>query len=150
MDGFLRFDDCVAGGESRFQDLFHTAERFRRNSSKHFEILTRIPATFQKIHYSRYVQVLFLSAENRAPGSVVVATTAVRGSELKVPGFKSCFGTPVCSGHFLWVPKLPAASIIPLPSLCKMASRESFQTNPACTALRAQMSEITKVSPSPS
>ncbi|XP_025105216.1 gamma-butyrobetaine dioxygenase-like [Pomacea canaliculata] len=49
----LRFDDCVAGGESRFQDLFHTAERFRRNSSKHFEILTRIPATFQKIHYSR-------------------------------------------------------------------------------------------------
>ncbi|PVD25636.1 hypothetical protein C0Q70_13295 [Pomacea canaliculata] len=50
----LRFDDCVAGGESRFQDLFHTAERFRRNSSKHFEILTRIPATFQKIHYSRY------------------------------------------------------------------------------------------------
>lgn len=87
MDGFLRFDDCVAGGESRFQDLFHTAERFRLNSSKHFEILTRIPATFQKIHYSRYVQVLFLSAENRAPGSVVVATTAVRGSELKVPGF---------------------------------------------------------------
>ncbi|KAL5008159.1 hypothetical protein ScPMuIL_013740 [Solemya velum] len=49
----VRFDDCVDGGNSTFLDVFHTAEEFRKKSPKHFEVLTQIPATFQKIHYER-------------------------------------------------------------------------------------------------
>ena len=48
-----RFDECVEGGESRFLDVFHVAEQFRKDHPDKFHTLVRVPATFQKIHYDR-------------------------------------------------------------------------------------------------
>ena len=47
------FDACVAGGESTFMDGFLIAEELRRRRPADFATLTRVPATFQKIHYAR-------------------------------------------------------------------------------------------------
>jgi len=49
----VRFDDCVKGGESMFVDAWHVAEMLRATYPDHFNTLTRIPATFQKIHFDR-------------------------------------------------------------------------------------------------
>lgn len=49
----VQFDKCVEGGESLFLDVFHVAELFRDHYPDEFRTLTRIPATFQKIHYKR-------------------------------------------------------------------------------------------------
>ena len=57
-----RFDDCVQGGESRFVDAFHVAETFRRQHPEKFMVLTRVPATFQKIHYDRYSVLCWFSS----------------------------------------------------------------------------------------
>ena len=45
----------VLGGESIFLDGFCIAEEFREKFPNHFETLTRVPATFQKFHFERYV-----------------------------------------------------------------------------------------------
>ncbi|KAK3093261.1 hypothetical protein FSP39_013394 [Pinctada imbricata] len=49
----MRFDSCVEGGESLLLDIFHVAENFRRSYPVEFHTLSRVPATFQKIHYER-------------------------------------------------------------------------------------------------
>ncbi|KAH9509320.1 hypothetical protein Btru_046770, partial [Bulinus truncatus] len=49
----LKFDDCVKGGESIFLDVFYVADQFRINYPHLFKVLTEVPATFQKVHYSR-------------------------------------------------------------------------------------------------
>lgn len=49
----VRFDECVAGGESLFVDAFHAAMSMRNESPDEFRTLTRVPATFQKIHFDR-------------------------------------------------------------------------------------------------
>lgn len=41
------------GGESVFLDSFLAAEQFRHEYPKLFKILTRVPATFKKIHFER-------------------------------------------------------------------------------------------------
>ena len=48
-----RFDHVVKGGESMFLDVFHVAEDFRRKFPVEFETLSRVPATYQKIHFER-------------------------------------------------------------------------------------------------
>jgi hypothetical protein len=49
----VRFDECVTGGESLFVDAFHAAMSMRTESPDEFRTLTRVPATFQKIHFDR-------------------------------------------------------------------------------------------------
>ena len=49
----VRFDDCVTGGESVFVDAWHVAEMLRATYPDHFNTLTRVPATFQKVHFDR-------------------------------------------------------------------------------------------------
>jgi gamma-butyrobetaine dioxygenase len=43
----------VKGGESIFLDSFMVVEKFQQEFPKYFDILTKIPATFQKIHFHR-------------------------------------------------------------------------------------------------
>ena len=47
------FDDDVVGGESTFVDGFFAAEELRRRNPEAFSVLTRVPATFCKVHYDR-------------------------------------------------------------------------------------------------
>jgi alpha-ketoglutarate-dependent taurine dioxygenase len=47
------FDDDVGGGESTFVDGFYAAEVLRRRDPAAFDVLTRVPATFEKVHYDR-------------------------------------------------------------------------------------------------
>lgn len=49
----MRFDDCIEGGDSLFVDAWHAAETLCAKHREDFEILTRIPVTFQKIHSDR-------------------------------------------------------------------------------------------------
>lgn len=49
----LQFDSIIEGGESIFLDSFEVAEDFRKQYPVLFQHLTRIPATFQKLHFSR-------------------------------------------------------------------------------------------------
>ena len=44
----LAFDDCVEGGESVYLDIFYEAERFRKTHPKDFDILTKVPTTYQR------------------------------------------------------------------------------------------------------
>ena len=48
-----RNDDCVEGGESVLLDMFAVAEELRVRHPHHFETLTHVAATFQKVHYDR-------------------------------------------------------------------------------------------------
>lgn len=47
------FDSNVIGGESTFIDGFYAAEVLRKRNPEAFRNLTRLPATFEKIHYNR-------------------------------------------------------------------------------------------------
>ncbi|KAK3582681.1 hypothetical protein CHS0354_031091 [Potamilus streckersoni] len=49
----LRFDDTVKGGDSTFVDLFRVAEDFRKQYPTEFEVLTRVPVIFARIHSAR-------------------------------------------------------------------------------------------------
>jgi len=49
----MRFDQDIMGGESSLADAFHAAEILRERDPKAFATLSRVPATFQKIHYDR-------------------------------------------------------------------------------------------------
>ena len=40
----------MIGGETLFVDGFQVAEKFRRDNPRLFDVLTKIPASFQKIH----------------------------------------------------------------------------------------------------
>ena len=53
-----RFDSDIEGGESLFLDAFYVAEEFRKQFPKEFDDLVRIPGTFQKIHFERYITAL--------------------------------------------------------------------------------------------
>lgn len=59
-----RFDPEVEGGESLFLDSFHVAEEFRKQFPEDFDNLVRIPGTFQKIHFERYLPKILLLAES--------------------------------------------------------------------------------------
>ena len=48
-----RNDSCIEGGESIMLDMFPVVEELRTKHPEHFEVLTQIPATFQRIHYDR-------------------------------------------------------------------------------------------------
>ena len=50
-----RFDPCVNGGESILLDTYPVLEELRQKHPEHFATLARVPATFQKIHYERYM-----------------------------------------------------------------------------------------------
>ena len=54
----LRFDPEVEGGESIFVDAFEVAKDLRNQFPDDFNNLVRIPATFQKIHFERYLFLL--------------------------------------------------------------------------------------------
>ena len=47
------FDEDVVGGTSTFLDGFAAAEELRAASPAAFATLSRVPATFQKVHYAR-------------------------------------------------------------------------------------------------
>jgi gamma-butyrobetaine dioxygenase len=64
-----RFDPEVEGGESLFLDSFHVAEEFRKQFPEQFENLVRIPGTFQKRHFERYMLGCF--SLTQIPSSVV-------------------------------------------------------------------------------
>ena len=49
----VQFDEDVKGGDSIFYDTFVLAELLRERDSEAFNVLTRIPATFQKDHLDR-------------------------------------------------------------------------------------------------
>lgn len=49
----MKVDDSVEGGQSFFVDSFHAANELRNKYPTHFNTLTRLGATFQKIHYNR-------------------------------------------------------------------------------------------------
>jgi len=49
----VRFDDCVTGGESIFVDAWHVAETLRATHPDHFDTLTRVPVTLEKVHFDR-------------------------------------------------------------------------------------------------
>jgi alpha-ketoglutarate-dependent taurine dioxygenase len=49
----LRFDCSVRGGASTFVDAFDAAARLRAEAPEAFGVLTRVAATFQKIHFER-------------------------------------------------------------------------------------------------
>jgi alpha-ketoglutarate-dependent taurine dioxygenase len=49
----LAFDDSIVGGNSTFIDTFVLADILKTNYPKEFEILQKIPATFQKDHVNR-------------------------------------------------------------------------------------------------
>jgi len=51
----IRNDDSIIGGESLLLDSYPIVEELRKNYPEQFNTLTRIPATFQKIHYKRLV-----------------------------------------------------------------------------------------------
>lgn len=53
ISNFQRFDSDIVGGESLFADSFEIAEIFRKEFPDLFDTLTKIPATFQKIHLDR-------------------------------------------------------------------------------------------------
>lgn len=36
-------------------DMFAVAEEFREKHPEHFKTLNRLPATFHKVHYNRYI-----------------------------------------------------------------------------------------------
>ena len=44
----LAFDDCVEGGESNYLNVFYEAERFRILHPEDFNILTKVPTTYQR------------------------------------------------------------------------------------------------------
>ena len=48
-----RFDEKIVGGENEFVDLFHVAETFREQYPEDFDILCKVPAAFETIHYKR-------------------------------------------------------------------------------------------------
>ena len=48
-----RFDECVEGGDSQLVDAWYEAQRLRHSHPKHFDTLTTVPATFQKVHFDR-------------------------------------------------------------------------------------------------
>lgn len=50
-----RFDPCVNGGECILLDAYPVLEELRQKHPEHFATLARVPATFQKIHYERYI-----------------------------------------------------------------------------------------------
>ena len=50
-----RNDNSIIGGESLLLDTYPVLEELRNNYPEQFHILTRVPATFQKIHYKRLV-----------------------------------------------------------------------------------------------
>ena len=54
----LRYDPEVEGGESIFVDAFEVAKDLRKQFPHDFNNLARIPATFQKIHFERYLFLL--------------------------------------------------------------------------------------------
>ncbi|XP_035824799.1 gamma-butyrobetaine dioxygenase [Aplysia californica] len=49
----LKFDQQVEGGESVFLDVFSIVDEFRAEYPHLFDTLTKVPATFQKVHYDR-------------------------------------------------------------------------------------------------
>ena len=44
-----RNDECVEGGESILLDLYSVVQELRETHPEHFDTLTRVPATNQKI-----------------------------------------------------------------------------------------------------
>ncbi len=52
------FSDDVVGGESTFVDGFYAAEVLRRRDPSAFSVLSRVPATFEKVHFDRQEPVL--------------------------------------------------------------------------------------------
>ncbi|XP_038073545.1 probable gamma-butyrobetaine dioxygenase isoform X2 [Patiria miniata] len=56
----LKFDEQVTGGESLFLDVMHVAQEMQRLHSDMFATLTRVPATFQKIHFERKTPAAFI------------------------------------------------------------------------------------------
>ena len=50
-----RNDDDIIGGESLLLDTYPVLEEMRVQHPKEFHKLTRIPATFQKIHHKRLI-----------------------------------------------------------------------------------------------
>lgn len=53
----IRNDDCVEGGESVLLDILPVVEDMRRKFPQHFTTLTRVPATFERIHINRKIPV---------------------------------------------------------------------------------------------
>lgn len=49
----LRADSCVEGGESIMLDTLPVVEQLKQEHPHHFHTLTRVPATFQKMHFDR-------------------------------------------------------------------------------------------------
>ena len=54
-NNYYRNDNCVVGGDTIVVDALAVVERLRVTHPHHFDTLVRVPATFQRIHYNRYV-----------------------------------------------------------------------------------------------
>ncbi|XP_012946750.1 gamma-butyrobetaine dioxygenase [Aplysia californica] len=49
----IQFDPHIVGGENVIIDMFEMAEQLREERPDYFQILARVPVTFQTMHYSR-------------------------------------------------------------------------------------------------
>ena len=58
--GVNRNDECVEGGESTIVDALAVVEKLRVTHPHHFATLVRVPTTFQRIHYERYIYTFVL------------------------------------------------------------------------------------------
>lgn len=48
-----RFDEKIVGGENEFLDMFHVAETFREQHPEDFDLLCKVPAAYETVHYHR-------------------------------------------------------------------------------------------------
>lgn len=48
-----RRDSCVVGGENIFLDFYPVLEELRQESPQYFEVLTKVPVSFQRRHYKK-------------------------------------------------------------------------------------------------
>lgn len=78
------FDDDVIGGESTIVDGFYACEVLRKRDPAAFDVLTRVPATFEKVHYDRAEPVHMRShkphIDVRYPPSMPLASSASNGA----------------------------------------------------------------------
>uniref|UniRef100_A0A1X7UFK3 Gamma-butyrobetaine dioxygenase n=1 Tax=Amphimedon queenslandica TaxID=400682 RepID=A0A1X7UFK3_AMPQE len=49
----VRRDSCVVGGENIFLDFYPVLEELRQEAPQYFEVLTKVPVSFQRRHYMK-------------------------------------------------------------------------------------------------
>ncbi len=100
------FDDAITGGASTFIDGLWAAEEFRRTQPEAFDVLCRIPATFQKVHYRRDVPVHIVY---QRPHFVLERSGSASSTATKDAAITGVFWAPQFEGPL----RVPAADVGP-------------------------------------